>query len=82
MPPVIPPRLLAGLVTATLALPVVICVLAGTARLLSAMGDAAGGAVLDRLVLAAGILWVIVLVTLVVVLGMLALVNSREPPEE
>lgn len=82
MPPVIPPRVLALLVTATLALPVVISVLAGTARLLAAMGDAAGGAVLDRVVLAAGLLWVVLLVTLVMVLGILALVGPREPPEE
>jgi hypothetical protein len=82
MPPLIPSRVLAWLVTATLALPVAICVLAGTARLLAAMGDTAGGAVLDRVVLAAGVIWVIILITLVIVLGILALAGSREPPEE
>jgi hypothetical protein len=72
---------LAPLVVAALALPIVVCVLVGVARLLAAMGDLAGGHVVDRIGLAAGILWVILLICLVLVLGILALLRTREPPE-
>lgn len=77
----IAPRVLAILVTLTLALPVIISVLAAVARLLSAMGDALGGLVLDRVALATGIVWIISLIALVVVLGMRALAEPPEPPE-
>ena len=77
-----PSRVLASLVTAALALPVTISVLVAVARLLAAMGDVAGSLVVDRIALAAGIVWVVLLVCLVVVLGILALARPPEPPEE
>jgi hypothetical protein len=80
--PVIPPRTLASLLVAALSLPIAITVLAGVARLLSAMGDAAGAAVVDRLALAGGIVWIVLLVCLVLMLGILALARPQEPPEE
>jgi hypothetical protein len=78
---VIPPRLLASLVVSALTLPIVISVLAAVGRLLAAMGDAAGGVVLDRVTLAAGIVWVVLLVSLVLVLGINSLLR-QPPPEE
>lgn len=77
-----PPRLLSPLVISALTLPIAISVLAAVGRLLAAMGDAAGGAVLDRVTLAAGIVWVVLLVCLVLVLGIAALGRNQQPPEE
>ena len=77
-----PPRLLTPLVISALTLPIAISVLAAVGRLLTAMGDAAGGAVLDRVTLAAGIVWVVLLVCLVLVLGIAALGRNQPPPEE
>jgi hypothetical protein len=79
---VIPPRIVASLVIAALTLPIVISVLIGVGRLLAAMGDAAGAAVMDYVALAGGILWVVLLACLVIVLGILALGRQEEPPEE
>jgi hypothetical protein len=78
---VIPPRLLASLVVSALTLPIVISVLAAVGRLLTAMGDAAGGAVLDRVTLAVGIVWVVLLVCLVLVQGINSLVRPPPPGE-
>lgn len=69
-------RLLSVLVTLGCLLPIVLAVVLGVARLLAAMQDASGAAVLDRIALAAGILWAVDLVALVLVLGINAL-----PPE-
>jgi hypothetical protein len=77
-----PSRALAPLVIAALALPIAVCVLVGVARLLTAMQDAAGGLVVDRIALAAGILWIVVLICLVIVLSIVALIRDREPPAE
>lgn len=66
---VFPRRILACVVVATLLLPVLICVLLGVARLLAAMQDVAGAAVVDRLALAAGVLWIVDLVVLVIFAG-------------
>jgi hypothetical protein len=60
-------RVLILLAVAALLLPILTVVLVGTARLLSAMQDAAGAMVVDRLALGVGILWVTNLVVLVVV---------------
>jgi hypothetical protein len=79
---VIPPRLLASLVVSSLTLPVAISILVAVGRLLAAMGDAAGSVVIDRLALAAGIVWVVLLVVLVLVMGIGALERDRPPPEE
>jgi hypothetical protein len=69
-------------VLGALVLPIAISVMVGVGRLLAAMGDPAGAAVLDYLALAAGIVWVVLLVCLVVVLGIAALGRQEEPPEE
>lgn len=67
---------LAILVTAACILPVAIAILLGVGRLLGAMEDAAGAAVLDRVALAMGILWAVDLVCLLVAQG----INSLGPP--
>ncbi len=48
-------------------LPVAISILSGLSRLLSAMGDSSGGMVLNWIALAAGILWILDLVGLILV---------------
>lgn len=78
----IPQRVLGWLVIAALALPIVISVLVAVGRLLAAMQDAAGAAVLDRLALAGGIVWAVSLIVLVIVLGIQSLGQERLPPEE
>ncbi len=65
------------LVTLTLVMPVAIVVLLAVARLLAAMQDAAAAAVLDRIALAAGVLWAIDLVCLLLALG----INALGPPD-
>jgi hypothetical protein len=80
------PCVIRALVAAALVLLVGLAVILGLARLLAAMGDATGTAVLDYVALAGGILLVVDLVVLVLGLG----VNSFddpprdpiEPPEE
>jgi hypothetical protein len=67
---------LAILVTTACVVPVAIAIVVGVGRLLGAMQDAAGAAVLDRLALALGILWAINLVCLLVAQG----INSLGPP--
>lgn len=69
----VPRRAIAVLVIAGLVLPIVVAVTTAAARLLVAMQDLAGGAVLDRIALATGILWAVDLISLVVVLGINAL---------
>lgn len=64
---------LSALLAAALLLPVVELVVLGVARLLAAMGDQGGAAVLDRIGLAGGILWTIDLVALLLVLALRAL---------
>lgn len=71
----VPRRAIAVLVIAGLVLPIVVAVTVGAARLLVAMEDLSGGAALDRVALAAGIIWAIDLISLVVVLG----INSLPP---
>jgi hypothetical protein len=79
---VIPSRILAPLVLGALVLPITISVMVGVGRLLAAMGDPAGAAVLEYLALACGIVWVVLLVCLVVALGIVAVGRQEEPPEE
>jgi hypothetical protein len=74
-------RSLVVLIVAAVVLPVAICVVAGVAALLTQMGDVAGGAVLNRIALAGGILWTIDLIGLVLVLGIAALLKPHEPDE-
>ncbi len=70
-------RVLIWLAAAALLLPILTVVLLGTARLLIAMQDATGAAVVDRIALAIGILWVTNLVALVIVQA----IHSAGPPD-
>jgi len=79
--PPIPSRLLATLVLAGILLPIALCVILGVAALLAQMGDTAGGAVLNRIALAGGIVWVIDLICLVLVLAIGSLCGPDEPDE-
>src|SRR5262249_23998046 len=60
----IPRRYIAVLVVAALLLPVTICVVAGTAKLLEALNDEAGAALLSRIALGLGLVWVVNLIVL------------------
>lgn len=66
------------LVTSACILPVAIAIVLAVGRLLGAMQDEAGAAVLDRVALAIGILWAIDLVCLLVAQG----INSLGPPSD
>ncbi len=70
-------RILIALVTSAVVLPVAIVVVAAAGRLLGAMQDASGALFLDRIALALGIVWVILLVCLVLVQA----INMLEPPD-
>ena len=69
----IPRSILTTLVALAAVLPIVALVLLGVAALLGAMQDVSGQAVVTRLGLAAGILWIIDLVVLLVSIGIDAL---------
>lgn len=73
-------RLLFGLVACCVVLPIFLAVLLGTARLLTAMGDAVGAKVLDWISLGLGICWGAGLVSLVIVQAIAAL--ARDETEE
>ena len=62
-------------------LPITLCVVLGVAALLVQMGDSAGGAVLHRIALAGGILWIIDLICLVLALAISSLRGPDEPDE-
>ncbi len=79
--PIIPSRILLALLVGALLLPVTICVVLGIASLLGAMGDSAGGCILQRIALGGGILWVINLVSLVVLLAIGTLRGPGEPDD-
>jgi hypothetical protein len=59
------------LLVAALVLPIILVLLLATSRLLAALGDAVAATVLDRIALAAGLIWVANLVGLVIVQGIL-----------
>jgi len=71
------PTTIQRLLLAAVALPIVCMVLVGLGRLLAAMGDATGATLVDRLALAAGVAWVLVLIALVL---LLAAARAFEPP--
>lgn len=73
----IPQRAIIGLIAGALGLPIVICVLLGLAHLLSAMQDRTGAIALDRICLAAAILWAINLIALLICLA----INSIDRPD-
>lgn len=66
------------LLVGALMLPVAISILFGLGRLLSAMGDAAGGSVLGWIALAAGVVWSLDLIGLVLVQAINSLGNNDE----
>ena len=76
---IIPARIVLSLVVVAVLLPITLCVVLGVAALLAQMGDAAGGAVLNRIALAGGILWVVDLIFLVLAT---AIGSLRGPDEE
>jgi hypothetical protein len=57
------------LLIAAVVLPIVVCVLVAVGAMLAAMNDAMGGAVLGRIALAAGLIWGIDLIALLLVLA-------------
>jgi hypothetical protein len=63
-------------------LPVVFVVVGGVARLLCAMRDASAGLVLDRVALAAAVLWAIDLACLILSLGINAVASKSDEPME
>jgi uncharacterized BrkB/YihY/UPF0761 family membrane protein len=75
----IPARIVLSLLVVAVLLPITLCVVLGVAALLAQMGDAAGGAVLNRIALAGGILWVVDLIFLVLAT---AIGSLRGPDEE
>ena len=81
--PLVPHGIVLSLVTAALLLPIIICVIFGTAALLTAMGDIVGGVVLQRIALGCGLVWVIDLIGLVlsVAVGTLRGPDDPERPE-
>jgi hypothetical protein len=76
--PIILDRVVLWLTVAAVLLPITLCVVVGVAALLNQMGDAAGGAVLHRIALGGGILWVIDLVCLVLTVA----IGSLHGPDE
>jgi hypothetical protein len=77
--PLVPQRATLALLAGTILLPIAICVVLGVAALLSAMGDATGGGVLQRVALACGIVWVVDLICLVLLLAVQAVKDHDEP---
>ncbi len=74
-------RTLPFLVGLAAGLPIAICVLVALARLLGGLGDATGAAVMDRLALATGAVWIADLIFLVISQGIDAL-QRQGPPDE
>jgi len=74
-------RFLAALLAAAVALPIAVCVLVALGRLLAAMGDVGGAAVLDWIALAIGAVWVLDLVCLVLAQAVNSLADQDDPPE-
>ena len=70
-------HILTALVTAACVLPVAITVVVAVGWLLGAMADASGAAALNRIALALGIVWIILLVCLVLAQA----INTLEPPD-
>jgi hypothetical protein len=79
-PPLVPHRIVVALIVTALLLPITICVVWGVSSLLVAMGDLAGGGVLQRIALGFGILWVIGLISLLLILA-IATLRGPEPPD-
>ncbi len=70
--------LLLALMVVGLLLPIAICVVLALASLLVAMNDTVGGAVLRYVALAGGVVWIVVLVSLIFVQAIHALGRSDD----
>jgi hypothetical protein len=79
--PMIPNRIVVWLIVGAVFLPITLCVIMGVAALLEAMGDSLGGAVLQRVALAGGIVWIIELICLLLVLAIGALRRPDDADE-
>jgi hypothetical protein len=77
-PPLDSRRLVFPLLVAAILLPITICVVAGVAALLGAMGDDSGAGALRWIALAGGIVWVIDLVCLLVLLAISAIGGGED----
>ncbi len=73
----VPTSVVLLLLVGALMLPVAISILFGLGRLLTAMGDLSGGTVLGWIALAAGILWSLDLVCLILVQGINSLGDNE-----
>jgi hypothetical protein len=73
----VPPSVVLFLLVGALMLPVAISILFGLGRLLTAMGDSAGGTVLGWIALATGILWSLDLVGLILIQAINSLGNDE-----
>jgi len=73
--------LLMILMVAGLVLPIAICVVLALASLLAAMKDTVGGAVLHYVALAGGVVWIVILVSLIFVQAIHALGRSDDPDQ-
>ena len=80
--PLIRPQVRMILTVSALLAPVCICILLGIAVLLEGMGDVVGGLVLRRITLAAGIVWVINLISLLLVIALNTLRVSDDDANE
>ena len=75
-------RALVALIAVAIVLPIAVCVILALGELLEAMGDSDGGVVLGRVALAAGVLWVVDLICLLLALGVNSLIDPPGPPDE
>jgi hypothetical protein len=66
------------LLVGVLALPIVLCIVLGVGRLLTALNDASGALILDRVALVLALVWAVELVGLVAALGLDALARREE----
>jgi hypothetical protein len=74
-------NVLLALIVAGLLLPVMICIVMALASLLAALGDRLGGAVLQYVGLAGGVLWIMVLVALIIVQAIHTLGEPDDPDQ-
>ena len=74
-------KIVFALVVAGLVLPIAICLILGLAALLGAMGDAAGSVALRYVALGGGVVWVVVIVSLVLVQAISNLGGSDKSDE-
>ncbi|OHB73500.1 MAG: hypothetical protein A2V70_19340 [Planctomycetes bacterium RBG_13_63_9] len=75
----VPRSILMAMIAGALGLPIAIAVLWGVSALLSAMDDLGGATVLRYLALAAGLLWAIDLIGLVLLQAVHALADRDDP---